>query len=257
MARHLINNTLKFTGKAASYAAHRPSYPASYIDYLWTLMNDTSSTPTIADIGSGTGILTRLLLDRGAHVYAVEPNSDMRCAAETQLATYPRFSSVDAAAEATGLAPASIDLITVAQAFHWFNPELFREECQRILKPTARIALVWNTRDSDHPLFQECYHILKKLCPTFQGFSGGIDDRPEMFSQFFAHGTFEKRTFENPLYLDLDGFIGRNVSASYAPLPDDPSYIPFVESLTALFHNYEEAGKILFPMATVSYVGSV
>ncbi|MCL2463427.1 MAG: class I SAM-dependent methyltransferase, partial [Defluviitaleaceae bacterium] len=126
-------NEEKFTGKAGLYRTFRPSYPAELIDYLYSHIG-FSSDCSIADIGAGTGIFTRILLERGSKVYAVEPNGDMREAAIKDLSGYENFVPVGASAENTGLDDSGVDFVTVAQAFHYFDRQLFRRECQRILK---------------------------------------------------------------------------------------------------------------------------
>ena len=114
-----MNNTDRFTGKARAYAQGRPDYPASVVGLL--TQESRRENPRLADIGSGTGILSRAMLERGWTVYGVEPNDDMRKEAEKRLSAFPRFHSVAGTAERTGLPGASVDLVTAAQSFHWFD----------------------------------------------------------------------------------------------------------------------------------------
>jgi len=100
----------------------------------------------IADIGSGTGIFSELFLKAGYRVKGIEPNEPMRLAAEKRLAAYTTFTSVDGTAEQTGLKDKSVDLITAAQAFHWFKPLAAKNEFMRIIRPGGHIMLVWNIR---------------------------------------------------------------------------------------------------------------
>ncbi|MCG7410243.1 class I SAM-dependent methyltransferase [Paenibacillus sp. ACRRX] len=251
-----MKNADKFTGKASIYAQYRSRYPKAYIDYLMDI-NELTSNNTIADIGSGTGILTQQLLERDVHVIAVEPNAEMRKTAELQLHAYTKYTSVPGTAEQTTLPDLSVDLITVAQAFHWFAVRLFREECQRILTQDANVALVWNSRDTASDLVQENAAICKRLCPPFRGFSGGIEETPERYGQFFKNGLYEYKQFENHLTFDLNGFIGRNLSASYAPHQEDVHYERFVQSITELFYKYNKDGVLTMPNLTRSYMGKV
>ena len=108
----------------------------------------------------------------------------MRKMAEHSLKRYPHFQSIKATAENTTLKENSVDLVTVAQAFHWFDKEAFKIECQRILKQKANVALVWNSRDVTSPLIQENAEICQKTCPTFKGFSGGIDETQKCLTAF-------------------------------------------------------------------------
>ncbi|WP_054026034.1 class I SAM-dependent methyltransferase [Bacillus sp. FJAT-28004] len=245
-----------FTGKAAIYSEYRSNYPMAYINYL-IQSNKLSSNHTVADIGSGTGILTKQLLDTDLKVMAIEPNDDMRTTAEKELNHYSKFTSLNAAAEHTQLPDKSIDLITVAQAFHWFDKEQFQLECQRILKQDANVALVWNSRDSSSELVIENAAICRKYCPSFKGFSGGIEETPEMYQQFFRNGEYEYKVFEYHLEFDLNHFIGRNLSASYALKQTDEHYTAFIHSLSELYAKYSKNDVLIMPNLTRSYMGNV
>lgn len=251
-----MKTTENFTGKAATYAKYRPSYPIEYIDYLVSA-NQLKENQIVADIGSGTGIFSRQLLESGLHVIGVEPNDDMRTMAEQSLTPFSRFSSMKATAEKTTLPENSVDLVTVAQAFHWFDKEAFKIECQRILKQKANVALVWNSRDLTSPIMQENAEICQKICSNFNGFSGGIEATPEVFNRFFKDGKYEYKAFQNDLVFDYDGFVGRNLSASYAPKKNDKEYERFVFLLSALFEKYSKNDKIVLPNITRSYLGNV
>lgn len=251
-----MDTTKKFTGKADIYSKYRPRYPKEYINYLVSYNNLTSNN-TVADIGSGTGILTEQLLDKGLKVIAVEPNDDMRSIAEKRLRNYPKFVSVKGIAENTSLRSKSIDLITVAQAFHWFDKVKFKNECIRILKPNLNVALVWNSRDSSSQMILENAEICKNLCPSFNDFSGGIKETSDEFEQFFRDGKYEYRTFQNDLEYNLDDFLGRNLSASYAPKSTDSNYKEFIKELTELFTKHSKDNKIILPNVTRSYIGKV
>lgn len=251
-----MNAKDRFTGKADTYARFRPDYPAAYLDYL-TSACGLGRGSRVADIGAGTGILSVQLLERGFTVYAVEPNADMRAQAETRMSADPGYTSVAASAEETGLAAGSAELVTAAQAFHWFDKPRFRAECQRILKPGAYVSLVWNSRDPNSGFIQENLEICRRLCHGFAGFSGGLQEDRSDFYSFYQDGKFEFRQFSHPLTYDLQGFLGRNLSSSYAPGPDGENYRPFVEQLTELFNAYSEDGLLQMPNLTNSYLGRV
>lgn len=251
-----MKTTENFTDKANIYAKYRPSYPNEYIEYLLSA-NELNENQIVADIGSGTGIFSRQLLENDLHVIGVEPNDDMRKMAEQSLKRYPRFQSIKATAEHTTLKENSVDLVTVAQAFHWFNKEAFKIECQRILKQKAHVALVWNSRDGTSPIIKENADICQKTCPNFKGFSGGIEETPEMFNSFFKDGKYEFKEYQNDLLFDYEGFLGRNLSASYAPKKNDKEYKNFIFLLSELFEKYSKNGKILIPNLTRSYLGNV
>src|SRR5947209_11876909 len=127
-----IDSTSRFSSRVENYIRYRPGYPQSVVELL---AGECGLTPTsvVADVGSGTGILTELFLRNGNTVYGVEPNREMREAGEGLLAGYPNFHSVDGRAEATGLPDASVDFVTAGQAFHWFDAQGARAEFSRIL----------------------------------------------------------------------------------------------------------------------------
>jgi SAM-dependent methyltransferase len=250
-------NEDKFTGISNIYAKYRPTYPDLFISYLYKDLGFDKNS-TIADIGSGTGILTKLLLKQDSMVYAIEPNADMRKNAEESLSNFCKFKSINASAEYTGLAESSVDFITVAQAFHWFDRNKFKIECQRILRDKGLVVLVWNSRDSESELVQENDVINKTFCPDFKGFSGGDrGESPEEYNDFFQDGICEYKIFNHELSFDEEGFIGRNLSASYAPKTGEVNYEPYILALRQLFNKYNKSGYLYMPNLTRSYVGKV
>ena len=250
-------NEDKFNNLADIYEKYRPSYPEDYIKDVITKCH-LDSESLVADIGAGTGILTRQLLEKGATVYAVEPNDDMRKVAEDNLKAFPKFIPVKGTAENTTLPGGSIDIITAAQAFHWFDRENFKEECKRILKPQGKILLVWNSRDSESELVTENALINREYCPGFKGFSGGMNTAAsgEGLSDFFR-GEYTVKTFKNPLAYSMEAFIGRNLSSSYALKEDDENYDSYVRALEALFEKYSKDGVLTTPNYTRCYFGTV
>ena len=250
-------STERFTGKADIYKKFRPGYPKEFIDYLYTQAG-FSKESVIADIGSGTGIFSRLLLERGSRVCCVEPNGDMRRTAERDLSEFENFFSINALADNTGLPENSIDLVTAAQAFHWFDRHTFKSECRRILKYGGKVVLVWNIRDHEHEIIKKDHIIRARYCVDTKGLgeSGGP---PKDIGDFFMDKACEVKIFRNDLQSDKEGYIGRNLSASYAPKEDlhPEKYRGFVEELTALFDEYSINGKMDFPHFTQSFVGTV
>ena len=138
------------------YVRYRPGYPRAVLDLL---REECGFAPesVVADIGSGTGILTQMLLENGNVVYGVEPNAEMRAAGESLLQRYARFRSVAGSAEATTLPDASVDFMFVGQAFHWFEPKAARAEFERVLKPRGWVAVIWNERKQDETAFLREY----------------------------------------------------------------------------------------------------
>ncbi len=251
-----MKTTENFTDKAEIYAQYRPSYPNEYIDYLLSA-NQLKEEQIVADISSGTGILSRQLLEKGMNVIGVEPNDDMRKMAEESLSIHASFKSIKGTAENTTLKGNSVDLVTVAQAFHWFDKKAFKIECQRIVREKANVALVWNSRDLTSPIIQENAEICQRTCSNFKGFSGGMEETQDVFNSFFKDGKYEFKKYQNDLVFDYKGFLGRNLSASYAPKKHDEKYQEFVYLLSALFEKYSNNGKIVLQNITRSYLGTV
>jgi len=257
-------NTGKFDGKGENYSKYRPSYPKDFIDYIDSI-DGLNNRSTIADIGSGTGILSKQFLDIGKNVIAVEPNANMRGFAESILGDYMNFTSVNATAENTTLSDRSVDLITVAQAFHWFDRDKFKAECKRILKPDGKVVLVWNTRVPTNESMEDYERIIRKYCPDFEGFSGwkcsslckeiGFDGEND-FETFFE-GYYEEKSFQNDQANSLERFIGGALSASYAPNENDENYTAFVTDLKTCFNKYAVNDSVVMLFVTRSYLGIV
>ena len=251
----MTDSTQRFSSRVEDYIKFRPDYPAALVSALLD-KTGLDAGATVADVGSGTGIFTRLLLDQGLRVTAVEPNANMRHAAETQLSGYSQFTSIDAPAEQTGLADHSIDLVTVAQAFHWFDKEATRTEFGRILKPGGKLALIWNKRDVNQA-FQPAYHaILEEFAPEY-GSVNHMNLTEDDIADFLVAGSMEIMHFNNIQRLDFSGLLGRLKSASYCPAEDSPQYIPMVTELVALFDQYAVNGMIDFEYDTQLYLGTV
>jgi SAM-dependent methyltransferase len=139
----MLSPTQRFSSRVDNYVRYRPSYPREVAEMLRTECGLTSDS-VVADIGSGTGKLTELLLPHAKRVVAIEPNLEMREAGERLLQPHSNFVSVAGTAEVTTLPEHSVDLIVAGQAFHWFDRERTRAEFGRILKPGGWIALIWN-----------------------------------------------------------------------------------------------------------------
>ena len=248
-------NEKKFDAKGNVYAKGRPAYPEKLFDYL-IKTKAIQENITVADIGSGTGIFTLQLSPLVDKIFAVEPNDDMRDKAEMLYKDFANIVSVNGTAEATTIENASVDLITVAQAFHWFDRESFKLECQRILKENGKVFLVWNDRDTSSEIIKENFAANKKFCPNFKGSSNGIDFSEDGFTDFFE-GDFELAEFGNHLTYDKNAFISRNLSSSYAPKVTDDCYEEYVEAVSEVFDKYSENGTVDYPYITRCYLGKV
>ncbi|HEX4446445.1 MAG TPA: class I SAM-dependent methyltransferase [Polyangiaceae bacterium] len=219
----------------------------------------------IADVGSGTGILTRALLDAtGGYVVAVEPNAAMRAAAEKALAGEPRFESRDGSAEATGLPDADVDLVIAAQAFHWFDPARTRVEFARILRRVSRyqsaqsgkVALVWNQR-SDTPLNRDYLEMLERFAPEYPHVRESERSSEPKMRAFFAPTSPRRASFPNAQRLDEAGFRGRLLSSSYAPPEGHPLHAPILLRLGEIFHAHQQDGHITLQYETIVWYGAL
>lgn len=245
--------TKRFSNRVADYVKYRPNYPASLIDYLF---ERTGLCPgaEIADIGSGTGIFTGQLLGRGMTVYAVEPNDEMRAAAEALLRSHERFRSVSGSAESTGLPDTCADLIVVAQAFHWFDASAARAEFARIGRPGAFTALIWNDRKVDTTPFLVAYERLLHELGTDYTEVNHRNVGDERLRAFYA-GDYEAKTFPNEQQFDWEGLYGRAMSSSYVPGEGDPGHAAFVRGLRAIFDEYAVNGRVAFHYDSRLYLG--
>lgn len=250
-----MSNTKKFTGRAEDYVAGRPDYAGDFIDFLYNDCGFDASS-VIADVGSGTGKLSKQLLERGSKVICVEPNDDMRLAAEHFLSGFEGFCSVNGSCENTKIKEKSVDFITAAQAFHWFDAERFKAESKRILKPEGQVILVYNTRDMKSKFNIECYEIYQKYCPLFKGYHNGMKEDDERICSFFNY-EYKKVSFKNPLVFTKDKFISRCLSASYSIKSDNENYADYIVKLEAVFDKYSKKGNVVMKNNTVAYIGKI
>ncbi len=249
-----MSNIYKFNGMANDYSKYRPNYAKESVNYLIDRVQLTKNS-NIADIGSGTGKFSRLLLDEGFKVFGVEPNDDMRQKAEYELQDRKKFISIAGTSENTTLSDHSIDLITVAQAFHWFDTEKFLIECNRILKGTGYVAILYNNGDYSAKVINAISELSKRYCPRYVGSSGGIEKNSTVFDNFFDEYTI--KVFENSYQLNMEQFIGLNFSASYAPKINEPNHEVYLNSLVDLFEKYSEQNTLNMPNNTICRLGKV
>ena len=248
----MTDPTQRFTNRVDHYVKYRPSYPRAVLDLLETECGLTSAS-VVADVGSGTGILSELFLNNGNRVFGIEPNKGMREAGERRLNDYPRFTSVAGTAEATTLEDASVDLVTAGQAFHWFDPERARTEFARILEPGGWVAIVWNWRRKDKTPFLAAYERLLAAYRTDRGEAEIWRRGDEMAAAFF--GSFEKATFDNEQVLDLDGFKGRLLSISYVPALGEPGSAEMLRQVEEIFDAHQKGDRVRIEYDTMVYYG--
>ncbi len=246
--------TQRFSDRVENYVRYRPSYPDGVLKILRDETGLTSAS-RIADVGSGTGILSELFLRTGNPVYGVEPNPEMRKAAERLLAQYPRFHSVAATAETTGLPGESVDYVVAGQAFHWFDVQKSKKEFVRILRPGGWVVLLWNSRRLDSTAFLRAYEALLQRYGTDYAEVRHKTMDPADLQAIFAQGKFTVRRMYNEQRFDFDGLKGRLLSSSYTPAPSQPNHRTMLRELERVFERHAEAGRVCFEYDTEVYFG--
>jgi len=243
----------RFSGRALSYAKARPGYPQELFDHLFAV-GALSKGCKVADLGSGTGIFAELLLSHGVTVYAVEPNQEMRELAEARLSAVPGFHSIPGCAELTTLPNRSMDAATAAQAFHWFDPELTREELRRVLKPSGQVIMVWNNREKDADPFNRAY---SELADRYSRDKHEIDALRQDPQQNFYPSGYHHAQFRHAKEHDLESLKCLIASASYMPKEGEQGFQPMIDELGGVFKLYQSGGKVTMRYVTDCYHGDL
>jgi SAM-dependent methyltransferase len=249
------NATSRFSDRVDNYVRFRPGYPPEAVQVLKDQCG-LKAEHAVADLASGTGIWTRLLLENGNCVFGVEPNPEMRQAGERLLANFPRFTSVIGTAEATTLPDTSVDFVTAAQAAHWFDRQRARHEFLRILRPGGWLVLLWNERLTDSTPFLRDY---EQLLLTFGTDYEQVrhEHTTESLHEFFDPAPFQGRVFANRQEFEYAGIEGRLLSSSYAPGPENPSHLPMLRELKRVFDAHAVGGRAAFEYKTRVYFGKL
>jgi SAM-dependent methyltransferase len=245
--------TARFSDRVENYVRYRPGYPTEVLDLLRA---ECALHPShiVADVASGTGVFTRLLLENGNSVFAVEPNDDMREMGEHLLESYPRLVSIAGTAEETTLDSDSVDFVTSAQAAHWFDLVRARAEFTRILRPRGWCVLIWNERRTEStPFLREYEQLLLTYGTDYQEVRH--ERTSAVIHEFFAPALFEKRVFSLVQRFDYEGAAGRLLSSSYAPLEGHPHHAPMMRELRRIFDAYARDGGVEFEYETQVFYG--
>jgi len=251
-----MNSKERFSSRVDTYVKYRPTYPQEAIDYLYNVVG-LNSQSEVLDVGAGTGIFSKLLVERGTSVTAVEPNEAMRQAAKQSLDSYPNFRAEAGSAEETGLPAHSYDFIVCAQAFHWFDQVAAKAEFARLLKQGGQAILIWNTRLTSGTPFLEGY---EQLLHDFTEEYAKVNHRNisrEMLESFFQAGGLQEARFSIRQVFDFEGLSGRLLSSSYCPEAGHPNHEPMMKALRELFDRNEQGGKINFEYETEVFSGEV
>jgi SAM-dependent methyltransferase len=245
--------TKRFSSRVENYIKYRPGYPTAILDLPAEQCGLTRAS-VIADVGSGTGILTELLLKNGSPVFGVEPNREMREAAERLLSKHLNFASISGTAESTTLKDQSVDVITAGQAFHWFDREKTRQEFLRILKPGGWVVLIWNDRSTSATPFLKAYEDLLMAYATDYAAVNHKQIDASVIGPFFGGG-FKHAIFPNEQVFDFEGLKGRLLSSSYAPETGHPRHAPMLTALRGVFDEHQKSGRVTFEYDTAVYYG--
>ncbi len=247
------SSTTRFSDRVENYVRYRPGYPPEVLDLLRAECG-LQPSHIVADIASGTGVFTRLLLENGNSVFAVEPNPEMREMGIHELEDYPRLVSVAGTAEETTLRSASVDFVTAAQAAHWFDLPRARAEFARILKPEGWCVLIWNER-------RHLQHTVPpRLRATVADYGTDYKEvRHErttaIIHEFFAPAACQERVFSLRQQFDYEGAAGRLLSSSYAPLEGHPNHAPMMQELQRIFRAHAMNNMVEFEYKTRVYYG--
>ncbi|HBK46899.1 MAG TPA: SAM-dependent methyltransferase [Xanthomonadaceae bacterium] len=251
-----LSSQQRFSNRVADYVRYRPGYPPQLLQWIRQSLG-VGAAARVADIGAGTGISSRMFLEAGHPVVAVEPNAAMRTAAQQWLGDFPGFRAVDGSAEATTLDAASIDLVSAAQAFHWFDMQAVRAEWARILAPGGLALVYWNSRLLDSSPFMRGYEqLLLDHGSDYSAVAERYQDDATM-RRWFGRGFRDQAQFPNVQRLDYDALRGRLLSSSYAPLAGDPGHAPMLDDLQALFQRHAEDGHVDFQYQTRAFAGTL
>ena len=248
------DHTGRFSTRVADYVKYRPGYPPAVLRLLEEECG-LDSASVVADVGSGTGLLSELFLRNGNRVYGVEPNREMRGAGERLLAAYANFVSVDGRAEGTTLDDRSVDFVTAGQAFHWFDPPRARREFMRILRPGGWVVLVWNDRSTaGTPLLEDYERLLLEYGTDYKEVSVKYAEE-SMLAALYGPGEIRTQSFDNEQVFDLEGLRGRLTSSSYSPQPGHPDFDPMMRELESIFRRHEREGRVVVSYDTKVFYG--
>lgn len=247
------DSTRRFSSRVGNYVRYRPAYPSAVLDLLKSDCGLTTAS-VIADVASGTGIFTRMLLEKGNRVFGVEPNVEMRKAGEEFLRAYPHFISVAGTAEATTLADHSVDVVTAAQAAHWFDGGQARCEFIRICRPGGWTVLLWNERRTGStPFLRDYEQLLVEYGTDYQEVR--YERTIQQLETFFATSPFQLRSFDYHQDFDYPALEGRLLSSSYAPQADGAGHAPMLRDLRRVFDAHQVHDLVTFEYDTRVYYG--
>lgn len=237
-----------------AYDSRRPSYPAATLKALAELGALSPST-VVADVGSGTGIFSEVLLNHGCRVFGVEPLPELRAVADVRLAGNLRFTNVVGSAEDTSLDDSSVDLVTAASALHWFDPESARPEFGRILRTPGWTAALWNFRIMGDSAFGDAFDRLWRDVLGPPPAAGREEIEDVVVPEFFDGTDLVRYAFANPLPCNEEHLVGLAASSSHAPARGDPARRDIEQRMRHLHRVHQRDGLVRVPYETIMYCG--
>lgn len=240
-----------FSAKAKKYAKYRWSYAPEAIQEILEITGITHES-TAADIGAGTGILTREFVGKVRQVYAIEPNPEMRAILRAELGKYPSCSILGERAEATTLISKSIDIITAAQAVHWFDPKKARTEFYRILKPGGWIVFCRNYGNNG-----ELGEALQGVFPSETDTETLMIGKNKPRSYYYGDGEYIRKEYSNQNQVNWEDFFGGLSTASFAPDEGSSLYEEFRQNAKRVFDKFSINNVIELKSVTEVYVGQI
>ncbi len=242
-----------FSAKVSDYSLSRPDYPAA----LFVALKEYAALgphATVVDIGAGTGLLTQGLLPLCRQVFAVEPNPEMRRAADGFLGARGGQPSLDGCAESIPLASGSVHLIAAAQAFHWFEVERARAEFLRVLTADGQVALIWNDRVIQHPLNQALDEVFADFGGAKRSALVAHEDRSAV-PRFFGSAQPREFAWPHAHRLDESGLQSLVFSRSYIPNRDTADGHAVAERTRGVFRRFAAGGTVEIHYRTVAIIG--
>lgn len=230
-------NVRRFDGKVAEYARYRERYAP---EILLPLLRDWCGlTPQwkVADIGAGTGLLSDVFVANGNHVFAVEPNAEMREMFARLHEDLSLIEIVDGTAENTSLEDRSVEIVAVGRAMHWFDTERAMEEFRRILKPGGWIAIIAFGRAQAGREENEAFEKVLRERATDNADSHAGYTVYRRIEDYLA-SDFLRKEISGTMSLDWDELLGMTMSLSHAPRVEDEKYLPFERALREFFDHY-------------------
>ncbi|MFI5263530.1 MAG: class I SAM-dependent methyltransferase [Candidatus Kapaibacterium sp.] len=254
----IFDNKTIFNALAEQYDAYRPHYPPEALLFLVTL-GELDGTSDVADIGTGTGRLAIELAKYVRLVYAVDTASVMldqlQIAAEE--AGLSNIRTIEAPGEATGLQNESLDMVTLAQSFHWMDKSSSLKEASRILKPKRPLVLLWNqVTNTQEKYYTDIVSLIKKNNPNYQGGADILSaDFPDKINDSKLFGPVERYTFSFEAHYSPENYIGFLLSKSYIGMGITSSDIPqFIEDTTLILDKSFPDRKVIEKYETVMLV---